>query len=155
MLQLGARYYWPELGRFVSQDPIRDGINWYEYANNDPLLRIDPRGTQAECCAAGCGEKYGKCMNRAAEHNRKCLSDCNVSGLWTGFALTLVCGTAALATKNACVGAGCELVGLAVILAIWSNCMDGCKKDFEREKRACEKILAVCEAAGHGKPGNQ
>ncbi|MBN1459093.1 MAG: hypothetical protein JXA57_06125 [Armatimonadetes bacterium] len=27
--QLGARFYWPELGRFVQQDPIGDGMNWY------------------------------------------------------------------------------------------------------------------------------
>jgi len=27
-LQLGARYYWPEVGRFISQDPIGDGMNW-------------------------------------------------------------------------------------------------------------------------------
>ena len=28
LLQLGARYYWPEVGRFVGQDPIGDGQNW-------------------------------------------------------------------------------------------------------------------------------
>jgi RHS repeat-associated protein len=26
--QLGARFYFPELGRFVQQDPIGDGMNW-------------------------------------------------------------------------------------------------------------------------------
>ena len=39
------RYYDPEIGRFVSQDPIGlfGGMNSYEYALN-PILRIDPLG---------------------------------------------------------------------------------------------------------------
>jgi RHS repeat-associated protein len=50
-LQLGARYYWPEVGRFVSQDPEGEGINWYAYVRNRPTARIDPEGlkTVAEC----------------------------------------------------------------------------------------------------------
>jgi RHS repeat-associated protein len=42
--QLGARFYWPELGRFLQQDPIGDGMNWYAYAYNNPLIFIDPLG---------------------------------------------------------------------------------------------------------------
>lgn len=30
--------------RFITEDPIRDGINWYAYVNNRPLTRIDPTG---------------------------------------------------------------------------------------------------------------
>jgi len=41
---LGARYYWPEIGRFIQQDPIGDGINWYAYVGNNPLVWIDPEG---------------------------------------------------------------------------------------------------------------
>jgi len=44
MLQLGARFYWPEVGRFVSQDPARDEMNWYAYVENNPVVRADPRG---------------------------------------------------------------------------------------------------------------
>ena len=44
MLQLGARYYWPEIGRFISQDPIGEGSNWYAYVGNNPVVRIDPSG---------------------------------------------------------------------------------------------------------------
>jgi len=44
MLQLGQRFYWPELGRLVNQDPIRSGNNWYAYVDDNPSRRIDPRG---------------------------------------------------------------------------------------------------------------
>ena len=43
-LQLGARYYWPEVGRFISQDPIGDGMNWYGYAGGNPVVWVDPTG---------------------------------------------------------------------------------------------------------------
>jgi len=46
LLHMRARYYSPELERFVSSDPARfdGGLNWYAYANNSPLLFIDPTG---------------------------------------------------------------------------------------------------------------
>jgi RHS repeat-associated protein len=42
-----ARYYEPQLGRFISEDPLglAGGINSFVYANNDPVNRIDPDGT--------------------------------------------------------------------------------------------------------------
>ena len=40
----GARYYDPNIGRFISMDPIKDGRNWYIYCNNNPLKNIDPNG---------------------------------------------------------------------------------------------------------------
>ena len=43
-LQLGERHYWPEVGRFIQQDPIGDGRNWYAYAEGNPLTRVDPSG---------------------------------------------------------------------------------------------------------------
>ncbi|MBP7263999.1 MAG: RHS repeat-associated core domain-containing protein [Spirochaetia bacterium] len=39
-----ARWYDPELGRFITEDPIRDGVNWYGYVNNRPLNLVDPSG---------------------------------------------------------------------------------------------------------------
>jgi len=42
--QLGARFYWPELGRFIQQDPVGDGMNWYAYAGNNPVVYVDAEG---------------------------------------------------------------------------------------------------------------
>ena len=41
---LRARYYSPDIGRFVSEDPIKDGNNWYVYCGNNPLCFLDSTG---------------------------------------------------------------------------------------------------------------
>ncbi|GHU06982.1 hypothetical protein FACS1894158_14670 [Betaproteobacteria bacterium] len=40
------RYYDPEIGRYVTQDPvgIEGGINLYAYVNGGPLIYVDPTG---------------------------------------------------------------------------------------------------------------
>jgi len=45
---LGHRYYDPSIGRFVTRDPVRDGINWYAYGGNNPVNVIDPQGLEQE-----------------------------------------------------------------------------------------------------------
>ena len=51
-----ARYYDPEIGRFVSEDPLRfaAGVNFYAYVENNPVNFNDPSG---ECPLGGliCG----------------------------------------------------------------------------------------------------
>ena len=46
LLYMRARYYSPELKRFINSDPARfdGGMNWYAYANNSPLMYVDPNG---------------------------------------------------------------------------------------------------------------
>ncbi len=44
-IYLRARYYDPTIGRFISENPIRDGLNWYAYCNNNPVMYVDPSGT--------------------------------------------------------------------------------------------------------------
>ncbi len=41
---LRARYYDPSIGRFMSEDPAQDGLNWYVYCYNNPLKYIDKNG---------------------------------------------------------------------------------------------------------------
>ena len=44
MYYFNARWYDSEIGRFITQDPARDGIDWYAYCNNNPLRFLDPTG---------------------------------------------------------------------------------------------------------------
>jgi RHS repeat-associated protein len=46
----GARYYAPWLGRWTSADPtgIKDGPNVYAYCSDNPIMLMDPRGTDGK-----------------------------------------------------------------------------------------------------------
>jgi RHS repeat-associated protein len=42
-----ARYYDPEVGRFIAEDPLGfegGGVNLYVYGGNNPVLMVDPEG---------------------------------------------------------------------------------------------------------------
>ncbi len=43
-IYLRARYYDTETGRFINEDPIRDGLNWYVYCGGNPVNYVDPLG---------------------------------------------------------------------------------------------------------------
>jgi RHS repeat-associated protein len=40
----GVRYYDPEVGRFLTVDPKKDGLNWYAYCENNPINFVDLDG---------------------------------------------------------------------------------------------------------------
>ncbi|MDD2565179.1 MAG: RHS repeat-associated core domain-containing protein, partial [Salinivirgaceae bacterium] len=44
---LRARYYDTSTGRFLSEDPVGAGLNWYIYSNNNPITFIDTMGLDA------------------------------------------------------------------------------------------------------------
>ena len=44
LIYLRNRYYDPSIGRFTTEDPAKDGLNWYAYCNNNPVNYIDPLG---------------------------------------------------------------------------------------------------------------
>ena len=59
MMNLNARYYEPESGRFITQDTYRGGSNepdtWhlYAYCANDPINYVNPSGHAAIVWAGG------------------------------------------------------------------------------------------------------
>ena len=48
LIYMRARYYDPVVGRFVSEDPARDGANWFAYCADNPVNRVDPTGESVE-----------------------------------------------------------------------------------------------------------
>ena len=64
-----ARWYDASLGRFVTQDPIRDGVNWYAYCENNPLKFVDPTGLEL-VLAEGTGRKERELYNQAVDYLR-------------------------------------------------------------------------------------
>jgi RHS repeat-associated protein len=48
LVYMRARYYEPATGRFISEDPAWDGLNWYLYAEGNPTGRVDASGRSAE-----------------------------------------------------------------------------------------------------------
>ena len=39
-----ARWYDSDMGRFITEDPARDGRNWFVYCENNPLINVDLTG---------------------------------------------------------------------------------------------------------------
>lgn len=47
LIYMRARYYEPTSGRFTSEDPTRDGHNWYGYAAQNPINLMDFDGKKS------------------------------------------------------------------------------------------------------------
>jgi RHS repeat-associated protein len=47
LVYMRARYYEPTTGRFISEDPARDGVNWYLYADGNAVGRVDASGRES------------------------------------------------------------------------------------------------------------
>jgi len=59
-IQMGARTYIPQTGRFLQTDPITGGCaNAYDYVHQDPLNRFDLDGRMASCASFDYRGNYG------------------------------------------------------------------------------------------------
>ena len=45
-IYLRNRYYDTTLGRFITEDPIKSGLNWYLYCFANPVIFVDPFGLE-------------------------------------------------------------------------------------------------------------
>ena len=53
-----ARFYDANIRRFIAIDPIKDGVNWYAYCGNNPIVFVDPTGLKIEIsCEASEAQK--------------------------------------------------------------------------------------------------
>ena len=56
-IYLRNRYYNPSTGTFITEDPARDGGNWYSYCGGDPVNCVDPSGLKLYDYVAGANER--------------------------------------------------------------------------------------------------
>jgi hypothetical protein len=60
----------PETGRFITLDPMRDGLNWYAYVENNPLRFNDPTGFEREWeqkTAEAANRNYGTNLTKSQQ----------------------------------------------------------------------------------------
>ena len=87
-----ARYYSPELQRFVSEDPIgfnggsinpMSETNLYLYTANNPVNRKDPKGLNwhGNWCGPGGSGPTTDCYDSACKRHDKCYEDCGIDWL--------------------------------------------------------------------------
>jgi RHS repeat-associated protein len=62
LLYMRARYYDPDVGRFISKDPIGilGGLNMFTYVQNNPVNYTDPYGLQGKSKNSGTGVSKGR-----------------------------------------------------------------------------------------------
>ena len=79
LLQMRARWYSPGVGRFLSEDPagFSGGMNWYAYADGNPISRMDPFGLCAESI-----------WNWSLPSASNAIPDNRFSGIAAGYALS-------------------------------------------------------------------
>ncbi len=123
-----ARYYSPELQRFISEDTLecerRKGKNLYVYVNNNPLRFIDPYGLSE--CEKNCSDFIERCYLLAGIGGGTtgtvcyglCMALCKVPPLCAPVCRT-ICSTAGGVTTG-------ELYRLCIIG--YNQCMKDCKE---------------------------
>ena len=54
-----SRYYDIDIKRFITEDQAKDGVNWYVYCGNSPVMRVDPSGKESYPDYWRIKDKYG------------------------------------------------------------------------------------------------
>ena len=80
-----ARWYDPVLGRFTTEDPARDGLNWFVYVGHNPLRFIDPTGLEIEVGLSGIiGGLFSRNYRRKTETALQQIDPSAKVNIWTG-----------------------------------------------------------------------
>jgi RHS repeat-associated protein len=110
LVYMRARYYEPATGRFISEDPSRDGVNWYLYADGNPVGKVDPSGEFGLIIGQIAGERVRADLEVSGAVAAQAAKDAALRGLldaWTRWVLkTIVYGAEALGTGEYTIASG-------------------------------------------------
>jgi len=130
MLQLGARYYWPEVGRFGQRDPAGKEPSAYLYARGNPVGWADPKGKEAggvppSPCAPDDCDKNSRCRARCMEDWLDSTNDC-YNTFMVGWWACLLTGGWVLP---------CELA----VFAGDALCQRAAERDYDKCRKRCDE----------------
>ncbi|MCK4717766.1 MAG: RHS repeat-associated core domain-containing protein, partial [Thermoplasmata archaeon] len=130
-----ARYYDPEVGRFIQQDPrgLFSGRSLYEYSDSNPVNRIDPYG---EATQQTCRAQQEGCVLVANTVQGTCLIGC----AGTSFGIGLVVGAVITGPPGWVAG----LIGGAVTIGTALACEDACFDIYTANLQTCEDAYDTC-----------
>jgi len=128
LLQLGVRFYDPEIGRFGQRDPLETGINHHVYASDNPLGYADPGGMYAnrqseeqtwiKACVAKCVAANES--DALPPHWPACI-------MTLGAAISGFCGCEAFATACITSSVFYEMIRDSIQAALRQRCEDFCQ----------------------------
>jgi RHS repeat-associated protein len=125
LLHYRARSYDPQLGRFISEDPIglAGGINQFAYVGNNPANSVDPTGLWERRVHIRIINEAFKCLNAAALESSK-----------TPTTKLTACSTAARGWSNMPINMKCVPLG---------------KKSMKQGKRQTIGLMITCQRPAH------
>lgn len=120
-----ARYYNPNIGRFLQIDPIGyvDGLNLYTYCGNNPVIRTDPKGEGWIDCI--------KCYFKMQKYKKKCkiLVDYDCNDIWD---------------DEDCKDKNEEFIKCKVLMAkLYTNCLNNFRKNLPSCIKCFVKLIVT------------
>jgi len=165
LMHLGARYYMPEVGRFIHRDPASMARMLYDYASDRPTTLIDPTGMllypptnpsgdlpnppvpYCKQTKASCLRWYDDCMHDADTIKQDCLDSAKdfyeecIAG--SGVVCAVACTGSTIAWA-ACFAA-CTAGGALTICRTGRNNMKKqCRQQYKLDVAYCRYIRDQC-----------
>lgn len=146
LVAIGARYYDPGVGRFISVDPVMtltDPQQWaaYSYANNNPITYWDPTGLWPEWldnAASSVGDAIGEAASSVAD---TASSAWNATTEWVDEHKEIVDGVVTglgIVAAGACIvvsaGACAVVAGVALAASVGSNAVQLSRGNISAEE---------------------